>query len=100
MLVKGGTAVDAAIATMICSGTVNLHSTGIGGGGFMVVYNKKNKSAKTFNFRETAPAGASQNMFVADRTKSKLGKSFRLITLSNCDRVHLDCKLLRRNALP
>ncbi|RDD46417.1 Gamma-glutamyltranspeptidase 1 [Trichoplax sp. H2] len=73
MLIKGGTAVDAAIATMICSGTVNLHSTGIGGGGFLVVYTKKTKMAKAYNFRETAPAMASENMYVPDSSKSSLG---------------------------
>lgn len=73
ILIKGGTAVDAAIATMVCCGTVNLHSTGIGGGGFMVVYSKKNKQTKSFNFRETAPAMSSEDMYLADKSKSSLG---------------------------
>lgn len=48
-----GNAVDAAIATALCVGVVNAHSAGIGGGGFMIIYNKTTGKTSAINFRET-----------------------------------------------
>lgn len=75
ILRKNGSAVDAAIASLFCLGVINMHSTGIGGGGVMVVYSKENKTAEYFNFRETAPGKATENMYVNKSTSSKIGKS-------------------------
>lgn len=61
MLQRGGSAVDAAVAATLCIGAVNSHSSGIGGGGFMLVYN--GSRAETIDFRETAPAAATERMF-------------------------------------
>ena len=55
ILKKGGSAVDAAIAAMFCLGVINMHSSGIGGGGVMLVYNRSAKEASIIDFRETAP---------------------------------------------
>ncbi len=38
---KGGTVADAIVSTHCCVEIVNSHSTGLGGGGFMVHYDKK-----------------------------------------------------------
>ena len=61
---KKGSVADAAVAALFCSGVVNLHSTGIGGGGFLVLYNRTKKTAEVFNYRETAPLGSTEMMFV------------------------------------
>lgn len=63
ILQRNGSAVDSAIATILCVGVINMHSTGIGGGGFMLVYNRSRASAEVFDFRETAPAKAKEDMF-------------------------------------
>ncbi|XP_015759665.1 PREDICTED: gamma-glutamyltranspeptidase 1-like [Acropora digitifera] len=51
---QNGNAVDAALATALCVGVVNAHSAGIGGGGFMIIYNKTTGETKSINFRERA----------------------------------------------
>ncbi len=63
MLEKGGSAVDAAIAGQLCVGVVNLHSAGIGGGGFMIYYNDTSGESFALDFREVAPLNASTYMY-------------------------------------
>ncbi|EPS70272.1 hypothetical protein M569_04488, partial [Genlisea aurea] len=63
ILRKNGHAVDAAVATAACLGVVSSTSSGIGGGGFMIVRSSETSSALAIDMRETAPAAASQNMY-------------------------------------
>lgn len=37
---KEASAVDAAIATLLCLGTINVHGCGLGGGHFMTLYDR------------------------------------------------------------
>ncbi|PFX23910.1 glutathione hydrolase 1 proenzyme-like [Stylophora pistillata] len=73
ILNDGGSAVDAAIAAMFCLGVVSMHSSGIGGGGVMLVYNQTFKTATVIDFRETAPATADKNMFKDNKEKADKG---------------------------
>eukprot|EP00795_Rhopilema_esculentum_P004505 gene4505-20752_t len=61
ILQKGGSAVDAVITVQFCVEVVNSHSTGIGGGGFMLVFDKKTGKASSIDFRETLPLGYKDN---------------------------------------
>lgn len=61
MLKKGGTAIDAAIATQMVLTLVEPQSSGIGGGAFLMYYDGKNVQA--FDGRETAPASADEHLF-------------------------------------
>ncbi|KAI9101997.1 nucleophile aminohydrolase [Phlyctochytrium arcticum] len=72
LLKKGGSAVDAAIGTAICSGVTNMYSSGIGGGGFMVIRDK-NGDSKFVDFREKAPAASTFDMYVKDPKKAQFG---------------------------
>jgi gamma-glutamyltranspeptidase/glutathione hydrolase len=57
VLARGGNAVDAAIAGVLTSGVTHPVSSGIGGGGFAVVWDAKARQIRVLDFRETAPAG-------------------------------------------
>ena len=52
-----------------------MHSAGIGGGGFMVVYNRSERSASVFDFREEAPGKSNSTMYVNSSLSSTMGKS-------------------------
>ena len=74
-----GSAVDVAIAVMFCLGVVNMQSSGVGGGGVMLVYNRKLKKAKVIDFKGTAPAASWSGMFQTNEfgeDKSKYGKCY------------------------
>ncbi|KAF2239172.1 gamma-glutamyltranspeptidase [Viridothelium virens] len=58
----GGNAVDAMIGTIFCVGVIGMYHSGIGGGGFGVV-RATNGSYDFFDFRETAPGAAFQDMY-------------------------------------
>ncbi|XP_052270392.1 glutathione hydrolase 1 proenzyme-like isoform X3 [Dreissena polymorpha] len=63
ILERQGTAVDAAIATLICNGVRTPHSMGIGGGMFMVIYDKSAKKSIYIDGREMAPHSITQHIY-------------------------------------
>jgi len=66
ILRRGGNAVDAAIATAFALSVVDQASSGLGGGGFMVIYRAKDQQAFTLDFRETAPLAARRELYMKD----------------------------------
>jgi gamma-glutamyltranspeptidase/glutathione hydrolase len=64
MLRRGGSVVDAAIATQLVLNLVEPQSSGIGGGAFMVLYSAKTGRIQTVDSRETAPAAARPDRFL------------------------------------
>lgn len=66
VLAQGGHAVDAAIAASLVLGLVEPQSSGIGGGGFLLVFDREKQELIFYDGRETAPASATPDMFMAD----------------------------------
>ena len=64
ILEKGGTAADAAIAAQMVLNLVEPQSSGIGGGGFLLYHDAGTGEVTAYDGRETAPAGATPDMFL------------------------------------
>ncbi len=75
ILKDGGNAIDAAVATSFALGVTRPYSTGLGGGGFAVIYLSRAKETIAVDFRETAPGDATWDMFVKARKKDPNGPS-------------------------
>lgn len=61
VLAAGGTAADAAAATMLALGVASPASSGLGGGGFALYYRASDRTLTFIDFRESAPAGLQPN---------------------------------------
>ena len=71
----GGNAIDAACATALALGVVHPDSSGIGGGGFSIIYLAKEKKSYALDFRERAPAAITPaSFFKARKVQPELSK--------------------------
>lgn len=75
VLDRGGNIFDAAVAASFAISVERPHSTGIGGGGFMLLYHAKTKKTVAFDFREMAPRLSNSKMFLDKKGKQVTDRS-------------------------
>lgn len=71
----GGNIIDAAVAVSFAISVERPHSTGIGGGGFLIYYDAKTKKSHVYDFREMAPLKSHKKYFVDAEGKQIKDKS-------------------------
>lgn len=64
VLAQGGNAADAACATALALGVTHPFASGLGGGGFALIYTAKTGKVEVLDFRETAPAAVRPELFL------------------------------------
>ncbi len=69
ILRKGGNVVDAAAAVGFALSVLRPASSGLGGGGFMMIWDAKEQRCRVLDYRERAPFKATAGMFADDAQK-------------------------------
>jgi gamma-glutamyltranspeptidase / glutathione hydrolase len=75
VLRQGGNAVDAAVATGFAMAVTYPRAGNIGGGGFMVIHSAERHEDFTIDYRETAPAAMTRDIFLGADGKPDIAKS-------------------------
>jgi gamma-glutamyltranspeptidase/glutathione hydrolase len=75
ILRRGGNAVDAAVATGFALAVTYPRAGNIGGGGFMIIHSADRNEDIAIDYRETAPAATTRDIFLGADGKPDIAKS-------------------------
>jgi gamma-glutamyltranspeptidase/glutathione hydrolase len=75
VLQKGGNAIDAAVATAFAMAVTYPRAGNIGGGGYMVIHLAQGSIDTTIDYRETAPAATTRDIFLNEKGDADPQKS-------------------------
>jgi gamma-glutamyltranspeptidase/glutathione hydrolase len=75
VLRRGGNAVDAAVATGFAMAVTYPRAGNIGGGGFMIIHSAEHREDVAIDYRETAPAAMTRDVFLGSDGKPDIAKS-------------------------
>src|SRR6267378_302279 len=75
VLKRGGNAVDAAVATGFAMAVTYPRAGNVGGGGFMIVHSKDRHEDVAIDYRETAAAAMTRDIFLGADGKPDIAKS-------------------------
>src|SRR6266849_8720294 len=75
VLKRGGNAVDAAVATGFTMAVTYPRAGNVGGGGFMVIHSRDHNEDVAIDYRETAPAATTSDIFLGADGKPDIAKS-------------------------
>ena len=76
ILQQGGNVVDAAVATGFALAVTYPRAGNLGGGGFMLIHLVEGNRQVFIDYRETAPAAASRDMFLLPDVKEDLQREY------------------------
>ncbi len=75
VLARGGNAVDAAVATGFAMAVTYPRAGNIGGGGFMIIHSAERHEDIAIDYRETAPAATTREIYLGADGKPDMAKS-------------------------
>jgi gamma-glutamyltranspeptidase / glutathione hydrolase len=75
MLRAGGSATDAAIATQLVLNLVEPQSSGLGGGAFVLHWDRSKRELLSYDGRETAPSAATADRFIVNGSPMPFGQA-------------------------